>query len=155
MSETPPVLPPSARSFVALRLTVAAAFGRFELQRCVRCSTVQYPPREACCRCLSVELEWVLQSGTGQLIAETTLHHSLHPYFQQRLPWRVGLVRLDAGPTVVAHVPQGVSAAPAPVEVVVRLDGSGQAVLIARPPGEDSVMNEDPHVRELCGGTHG
>jgi hypothetical protein len=27
-------------------------------------------------------------------------------------------------------------------------------VLIARPPGEDTLMNEDPHIRELCGGAH-
>jgi uncharacterized OB-fold protein len=152
LSETLPALPPSTRSRVALGLTASAALGRFELQRCKRCSTVQYPPREACYRCLSVDLEWVVQPGAGQLIAETTLYHSNHPYFQQRLPWRLGLVRLDVGPTVVAHVHRAVPAAPALVAVAARLDQSGQAVLVARPPGEDSLMNDDPHIRELCGG---
>ena len=41
-------LPPNARGRVALGLTAAAALGRFELQVCKECATVQYPPREAC-----------------------------------------------------------------------------------------------------------
>jgi NAD(P)-dependent dehydrogenase (short-subunit alcohol dehydrogenase family)/uncharacterized OB-fold protein len=142
-------LPPVKRSRAARRLTAGAAFGRFELQRCKHCSAVQYPPREACHRCLCVELEWTLQSGAGRLIAQTTLFHSHEPFFRQRLPWRLGLVSLDAGPTVVAHLHQSVPTAPAAVHVTVRLDMSGQAVLIARSPGEDSEMNDDPRIREM------
>jgi NAD(P)-dependent dehydrogenase (short-subunit alcohol dehydrogenase family)/uncharacterized OB-fold protein len=149
LSPALPVLPPSKRSPVAYRLTAAAALGCFELQRCSRCGAVQYPPREACHRCLSVDLEWVRQSGTGRLMAETTLHHSHELYFQRRLPWRLGLVRLDVGPMVVAHLHRAVPAAPASVEVTVRLDASGQAVLIARPPGEEAIMNDDPHIGEM------
>lgn len=144
-----PPLPPARRSRVALRLTAAAALGRFELQRCLQCSAVQYPPREACHRCLSVELEWTLQSGTGRLIAQSTLFHSHEPYFQQRLPWRLGLVSLDAGPTVVAHVHCSVPAAPAAVQLAVRLDRAGQAALIARSPAGEIEMNDDPHFREM------
>lgn len=142
-------LPPFKRSRVALRLTAAAALGRFELQRCARCGAVQYPPREACHRCLSIDLEWKLQSGTGRLIARTTLFHSHEPFFRQRLPWRLGLVSLDVGPTVLAHVHQSVTTVPAPVEVAVRLDKAGQAVLVARLPGGSIAMNEDPHIREM------
>ena len=142
-------LPPAKRSRTGLRLTAAAAAGRFELQCCARCSAVQYPPREACHRCLSVELEWTLQSGSGQLIAQTTLFHSHEAYFRQRLPWRLGLVRLEAGPTVVTHVHRSVPPGPAAVRVTVRLDKAGQAALIARPPGEDTAMNDDPHIRKM------
>lgn len=144
-----PSLPPARRSRVALRLTAAAALGRFELQRCIRCSAVQYPPREACHRCLSVELKWTLQSGCGRLISETLLFHSHEPYFQRRLPWRLGLVRLDAGPMVVAHLHRSVPAAPAAVRIAVRLDRAGQAALVARLPGEENEMNNDPHIREM------
>src|SRR5579862_7166704 len=108
MSATLPPLPPSERSRIAQGLTAAAALGRFELQRCAECSTVQYPPRESCRRCLSVDLKWTLQSGSGQLIAETRLFHSHEPYFRQYLPLRLGLVRLDAGPTLVTHVHRSV-----------------------------------------------
>ena len=46
-------LPPWARGRTALGMTAAAAEGRFELQVCQRCGAVQYPPRDACHRCLS------------------------------------------------------------------------------------------------------
>jgi NAD(P)-dependent dehydrogenase (short-subunit alcohol dehydrogenase family)/uncharacterized OB-fold protein len=149
LSATPLALPPFKRSRVALRLTAAAALGRFELQRCRRCSAVQYPPREACHRCLSDDLEWRLQAGTGQLIAQTRLFHSHELYFRQRLPWRVGLVRLDAGPTVVAHLHSSLTAVPAAVQVTARLDRAGQAALIACAPGEDISMTDDPIIREM------
>jgi len=134
---------------VALRLTAAATLGRFELQRCARCAAVQYPPREACHRCLSVELEWTLQSGEGKLISETTLFHSHEPYFRQRLPWRLGLIRLDCGPTVIAHVARSVPPAPVAVQVTVRLDKSGQAALIASVPGEEIAMSDDPKLKDM------
>ena len=50
-------LPPWARGRTALGMTAAAAEGRFELQVCQRCGAVQYPPREACHRCLSPRAE--------------------------------------------------------------------------------------------------
>jgi len=149
LSASQPPLPPAKRSRIALGLTTAVAQGRFELQRCARCSAIQYPPREACHRCLSSELEWTVQSGLGRLIAQTTLHHSHEPFFRERLPWRLGMIRLDAGPTVVAHLHCGVAAPPAAVQVTARLDQSGQAVLIAIIPGGEAAMNDDPRIREL------
>jgi NAD(P)-dependent dehydrogenase (short-subunit alcohol dehydrogenase family) len=148
LSHALPSMPPANRSRVALRLTAAAAVGRFELQQCQRCAAVQYPPREACHRCLSVDLQWVLQPGTGQLISETTLFHSHEPYFRQRLPWRIGLVKLDAGPIVVAHLHRSVPAAPAAVLVTVRLDKAGHAALTAS-AGETTGMSDDPHIAAM------
>ena len=149
MSTTRPPLPPLNRSRVALRLTAAAALGHFELQRCAVCAAIQYPPREACHRCLSVDLQWTLQPGSGQLIAETRLFHSHEPYFRPYLPLRLGLVRLDAGPTLVTHVHRSVPAAPAAVQITARLDKGGQAVLIACLPGEDIAGSDDPNIREM------
>jgi ribosomal protein L40E len=59
-------LPPWARGRTALGMTAAAAEGRFELQVCLRCRAVQYPPRDACHRCLSSQLKWTAQSGAGR-----------------------------------------------------------------------------------------
>ena len=53
-----PTLPPDRRSRIALGLVRGAALGKLELQCCAACGAVQYPPREACVRCLSPELEW-------------------------------------------------------------------------------------------------
>ncbi len=149
-----PLLPPAGRSRVALALTAAAALGRFELQVCNECGAVQYPPREACHRCLSLELRWRAQSGEGELISETVLHHSHDVYFRDRVPWRLGMVRLDCGPTVVAHLHSGVPAAPCRVRIVARLDKAGQAALIAVPDAHTiseraAEMAEDAQLREM------
>ncbi|MDP9898933.1 SDR family NAD(P)-dependent oxidoreductase [Variovorax ginsengisoli] len=150
-------LPPWARGRVALGITAAAAEGRFELQVCDDCSAVQYPPREVCHRCLSVRLRWREQSGEGALLATTTLHHSNDLYFRERLPWRLGLVHLDAGPTLMVHMhgevtePEAAEAAKVPTRVRVgaRLDRAGQAVLIGF-PNEGSVhMADDKMLREM------
>jgi uncharacterized OB-fold protein len=140
-------LPPSVRSPIASGLTAAAALGRFELQVCKNCGTTQYPPREACHQCLSVALEWTLQSGDGELLSQTTLFHSHHEFFRERLPWRVGIIKLDCGATVIAHLCGGVPSAPSRVRVEARLDKTGQAVLVAFPDG--TVMTEDRQLREL------
>ena len=144
-----PTLPPAARSRAALGLTAAAALGRFELQQCRDCGTVQYPPREACHQCLSVHLPWSPQSGKGELLSSTLLHHSNDLFFRERLPWRLGLVQLDCGPTVVAHLHGGVPPAPARVRVAARLDRAGQAVLVALPEKETSNMADDRQLREF------
>jgi NAD(P)-dependent dehydrogenase (short-subunit alcohol dehydrogenase family)/uncharacterized OB-fold protein len=144
-----PTLPPAARSRIALGLTAAAALGRFELQRCTGCGTVQYPPREACQNCLSTRLKWELQSGDGALLAETVLHHSNDLFFRERLPWRLGYVKLASGPTVVAHMHGDVPAAPARVRVAARLDRAGQAVLVALPDKETPNMADDRQLREF------
>ena len=142
-------LPPSARGRVALGITAAAAHGSFELQVCQACATVQYPPREACHRCLSPHLKWREQSGTGQLLAITTLHHSNDLYFSERLPWRLGMVKLDAGPSVMVHLHGAVGAAPQRVRVGARLDRAGQAVLIGFPNEEVIDMTDDKLLREM------
>lgn len=144
-----PTLPPAARSRIALGLTAAAALGRFELQQCRACGTVQYPPREACQQCLSVDLAWRPQARGGELLSATVLHHSNDLFFRERLPWRLGLVRLDCGPTVVAHLHEQVTAAPARVDVNVKLDRAGQAVMVALPSEENANMAEDRQLREF------
>ena len=141
-----PTLPPAGRSRVALRLTAAAAEGRFELQHCAECAIVQYPPRSVCTACLSHRLEWREVSGAGDLIAATVLHHSNELYYRERVPIRLGTVKLDAGPVALAHLHRD-CVAPSRVRVRAHLDKSGQAVLIALPEGH--VDRTDPMLREM------
>ena len=54
-------------------------------------------------------------------------------FFRERLPWRVGIVRLDAGVNVIAYLHDRVGAAPCRVRVEAALDRAGQAVLVAVP----------------------
>jgi len=141
-----PTLPPAARSRVALGLTAAAALGRFELQQCRDCGTVQYPPREACQKCLSILLDWKSQRDAGELLAQTVLHHSNDLFFRERLPWRLGLVKLDCGPIVVAHLHNSVTQR---VRVRAMLDRAGQAVIAALPDKETPDMADDRQLREF------
>jgi NAD(P)-dependent dehydrogenase (short-subunit alcohol dehydrogenase family)/uncharacterized OB-fold protein len=144
-----PLLPPLARSRAALGLTAAAAQGRFELQVCALCEAVQYPPREVCQRCLSEDLRWREQSGSGELVATTVVHLSQDPYFRERTPWSLGLVRLDAGCTAVAHLHAACGMPPCRVRVGACLDRSGQGVLVAFPTEEVANMADDRQLREM------
>ncbi len=144
-----PVLPPGTRSRVALGLTAAAAEGRFALQVCQSCGAAQYPPREACHVCLGDELPWRTQSGAGELISQTTLRTSHDIFFRERLPWRLGMVRLDSGPTVVVHLHGDVAAPPVRVRVGARLDKAGMAVLIGFPDRDVPHMADDRQLREM------
>src|SRR3954464_988931 len=138
-----PTAPPATRSRVALGLTAAAARGVFELQACRDCGTTQYPPREACQNCLSERLVWKPQDGLGELVSETMLHLSYELFFRERTPWRLGMVRLDSGPIVIAHLPGGCAPAPTRVKVHACLDKAGQAALFAAPEKEIPNMADD------------
>lgn len=142
-----PTLPPVLRSRSAHGLTRAAAEGVFEMQVCAECSTVQYPPREVCGHCLSEALTWKQVPNGGELIASTILRHSNDLYFRERLPWRVGTVRMDAGPSVVAHVHEDVSTNDR-VRLALKLDRSGQAVLHALPEKDTPAMEDSSQLRE-------
>ena len=143
-----PTLPPAARSRAALGLTAAAAEGRFALQRCADCGAVQYPPRDACQQCLSVDLAWAAIPSGATVLAETRIHASPDPYFRERLPWRIGTVQLDAGPVAVCHLHGDVGRG-ARVRMALKLDKAGQGVLIALPAERTEAMEDDPTLRAL------
>jgi NAD(P)-dependent dehydrogenase (short-subunit alcohol dehydrogenase family)/uncharacterized OB-fold protein len=143
-----PLLPPGARSRTALGLSAVAAAGRFALQVCGDCGVVQYPTRDACGACLSALLPWREVPSGGEVIAATTLRVSADPYFRQRTPWRIGTVRMDCGPSVIAHL-HGDVAAGARVRMTLRLDKSGQGVMLAMPGQDTANMQDDPQLREM------
>jgi NAD(P)-dependent dehydrogenase (short-subunit alcohol dehydrogenase family)/uncharacterized OB-fold protein len=144
-----PTLPPRKRSRVALGLTAAAARGALELQVCRDCGTVQYPPREVCRACLSSRLVWRPNNGEGELVADTVLHTAQELYFRERLPWRIGMVRLDSGANLVVYLEDTVSVAPCRVRVKAALDRAGEAVLLAVAPDRRTDLSADPKLREM------
>lgn len=143
-----PLLPQGMRSRTALGLTAAAAEGRFALQVCAECETVIYPPRDACPRCLSPRLPFQEVPNSGVLLAETTIRTSTDVYFRERMPWRIGTVRLDCGPSVLAHLHSDAREGER-VRLEFKLDKSGQAVAVALPPTETPNMMDDVQWREL------
>jgi short-subunit dehydrogenase/uncharacterized OB-fold protein len=143
-----PLLPPIARSRTAHGLTAAAAEGRFALQVCTDCAAVVYPPRDACPSCLSPRLPFKDVDPHGELVAETTVRVSPDSYFRERLPWRVGLIKLDVGPTVLAHLHEDVREA-SRVRLIAALDHSGLAAMMALPDKDTPNMADDPELREF------
>ena len=143
-----PASPPRSQSTKSHGFTRAAAEGRFMLQRCEACGTFAYPAREACPSCLSSGLAFVDAPRRGLLLAETTARVPSDVYFRERAPWRVGLVKMDCGPTIVAHL-HGDCTEGAPVRMSLQLDKSGQAVAFARPEGETPNMADDRQWREM------
>ncbi|HEY5299589.1 MAG TPA: zinc ribbon domain-containing protein [Acetobacteraceae bacterium] len=100
------------------------------LQRCRSCGAAQYPPREICGVCLSDALAWeTAEFLPGRVLALTILHHSNEPRFRARLPLRIGLVRLDAGPVAVCFLDEREPGDA--VSVRARDDDTGKSVLEA------------------------
>jgi NAD(P)-dependent dehydrogenase (short-subunit alcohol dehydrogenase family)/uncharacterized OB-fold protein len=143
-----PTLPPFSRSRKAIAFTAAAAEGRFVIQVCAACQHATYPAREICPKCWSMELEWLDAEEGGQLISETTLRTSINTYFRERMPWRIGTVKLDAGPTVLAHIHGDVNEKER-IRMIARTDKSGQGVLFALPAEETPNMADDRQLRTL------
>jgi NAD(P)-dependent dehydrogenase (short-subunit alcohol dehydrogenase family)/uncharacterized OB-fold protein len=143
-----PLLPQGARSRTAHDLTAAAAEGRFALQVCADCGTVIYPPRDACPKCLSADLPLRDVDPRGTLVVETTLHTSTETYFRERMPWRVGTVKLDAGPVMVTHLHGDVREGDR-VRMSLQLDKSGASVAVALPERDTPNMQDDPQLREF------
>ena len=143
-----PTLPPGNRSREAQGLTAMAAVGRFALQVCAACGQVEYPPRQVCGNCLGDDLPWRDIDPRGTLLAETRLHHSNDLFFRDRLPWRLGVVKMDAGPSVVAHLAEDCQQG-ARVRLSLNLDRGGHAVMNARPENPGPNQEDDLQLREL------
>ena len=144
-----PTRPPGNRSREAHGLTAMAAAGRFALQTCADCGTVQYPPRQICGRCLGDRLEWRDVADGGRLLAETTLAHSNDLFFRDRLPWRLGVVEADAGPSMVAHLAEDCAAGER-VRLALSIDRAGNAVVTARPETPTPNPEDDRQLREMA-----
>ena len=143
-----PLLPPASRSRTAHGLTAAAAEGRFALQVCADCAAVVYPPRDACPSCLSPRLPFRDVDPRGTLVARTAVRVSTDNYFRERQPWLVGLVKLDAGPMVVADL-HGDAAEGGRVRLMAALDRSGAAAMMALPDQDTANMSDDQELREF------
>ncbi len=148
------LMPPGGRSREALGLAAAAARGQFRLQVCGACEAVQYPPREVCGACLATGLQWRDVPAGGRVLALTTVRVSADPYFRTRVPWRIGTVRLDCGPVVVAHL-HGDVGDDARVWMVLKLDKAGQGVMFALPEEDRPHMHDDPQWREMTADPRG
>ncbi|MEE9272720.1 MAG: OB-fold domain-containing protein [Robiginitomaculum sp.] len=73
-----------------------------KFQICQQCQTVHYPERDICPACLSPDMAWQDVSGEGKLVSMTELHISTKTKWLDKLPLALGLVKLKAGPIILA-----------------------------------------------------
>ena len=144
-----PSNPPGQRSREAQGLAAMAASGRFALQVCQECSKVQYPPQQFCGSCLSDRLKWQDVENGGKLLAETTLQHSNDIFFRDRLPWRLGIIVADAGPSIVVHLAEDCVQGDR-VRMSLAIDRSGNAAITARPEKPIAREEDDLQLREMA-----
>ncbi|KGF69458.1 short-chain dehydrogenase [Hoeflea sp. BAL378] len=143
-----PMLPPSFQSRTAQILTAAAAEGRFALQQCAECGAIAYPPRDACTECLSDDLPLTDLPTGGVILSHTLISAPGEPYFRERAPWLIGLVKLDCGPILVAHLHADCSTGDR-VRLSLQMDKAGNAAAFARPEQDAPNMTDDRQWREM------
>ncbi len=143
-----PVPLADARSRAALGLAAAAQEGVFRLQVCAECGGVQYPPRDVCGTCLSDRLAWREVDPRGTLVAQTTIRVTGDRYYRERMPCKTGIVALDCGPRILAHLHAG-CAIEGRVRLDLRLDGAGRGAVVALPEIAMQDALDDPQLSQF------
>lgn len=112
----------------------ALAAGRLEFQRCPACGHAWLPARAECPGCLAEGPRWEQAGGAATLVSWVTYHRAYHPFFEDKLPYRVAVVELAEGPRLIAALAEDVDPVidmPLVLDVVVE-DGLGLAVFGSR-----------------------
>ena len=72
----------------------AAARHEVAVQRCNKCETLQFPPEFLCYKCYSLDLDWQVLSGRGQIFSWERVWHPVHPGLKSSCPYLVVVVQL-------------------------------------------------------------
>lgn len=83
------------------------------------------PPRSEDPATLSPDWEWFEATGSARLVSWVTYHRAYHPFWEDKLPYQVGVVELDEGPRMIAPLLLGgvVPAIDLPLTVDIGFDG--------------------------------
>jgi uncharacterized protein len=82
----------------------AAKRGTLVIQKCSQCEHLRWPISPICPRCLDPQYEWLPVSGDGEVFSYTVFRHAYHPYWAERLPYVVAIVRLAEGPRLISDI---------------------------------------------------
>ncbi|GAE94459.1 hypothetical protein JCM21714_3617 [Gracilibacillus boraciitolerans JCM 21714] len=77
---------------------------QFYLPQCQDCKKWIFYPREHCPHCFGSELTWKQASGEGRLKTWSIVHRAGHPAWQEKVPYVVGIVELEEGPSLLTHL---------------------------------------------------
>jgi uncharacterized OB-fold protein len=82
----------------------AAREEKLVIQTCDDCGDVRFPPSPVCPKCLSAAQSWKQASGKATLESWVDFHRAYWGGFNDALPYRVCLVRLEEGPLLVSNL---------------------------------------------------
>jgi len=74
-----------------------------EAGKCVKCGSIDFPPRLVCNKCGAREFETVRLSGKGELASYTVIRVA-PTGFGDLAPYAIGIVKLDEGIRVMGQV---------------------------------------------------
>jgi uncharacterized protein len=78
------------------------AVGELRIQRCSDCGALRHPPGPACLECGSLNPQYTVAAGTGEVFSYVVHHHP--PVPGKQLPLVIALVRLDEGVRVLGEM---------------------------------------------------
>lgn len=78
------------------------AVSELRIQRCAACRRLRHPPQPSCRECGSLEWDWIVASGRGEVHSFVVHHHPPLPGFDP--PYPVALVDLEEGVRIVGEV---------------------------------------------------
>lgn len=76
--------------------------GELRVQRCTACNALRHPPGPMCPSCHSLDWDWVVASGRGEVFSFVVHHHPPIPGLDP--PCVIALVQLEEGTRLVANV---------------------------------------------------
>ena len=73
-------------------------------QRCTRCGTFRFPPRNVCPDCMALDHEWVRASGRGKIHSFVVVHQAFGPAWKEDVPYPIAIVELDNGIRLITRI---------------------------------------------------
>jgi len=84
----------------------AARNRRLVMQHCAGCGEIRWPPKPLCPTCLragTIE-DWKQVADTGTIWSFAVYHRAFHPSLNDKIPYNVAYIKLDAGPMFITNV---------------------------------------------------
>ncbi|MDI6855774.1 MAG: Zn-ribbon domain-containing OB-fold protein [Candidatus Thermoplasmatota archaeon] len=75
--------------------------GKLKATKCKKCSSVYFPPKADCFKCMSTEMEWIELSGKCTLLTYTTVHVA-PAGFENFVPYTIAVAELEEGGKLLA-----------------------------------------------------
>ena len=105
--------------------------GKLMAAKCNKCGAVLLPPRPACSKCMSKDLQWIPVNPTGKLLTYTVIHVPPKE-FESKAPYAVGIVRFDNGGQLLGMV-RDVEPAQLQIGMAVTIDFERTSTPVAAP----------------------